>query len=177
MVTGCCSFAAIGGLVDIVRSIITNAIQPANEKSPCVVQGDLMSPYRKPNSVGRLAATGTIIYLGRMSPCDSSGSSAHRTDAMTDAALHRSKDFAVAPPCRQGAHQPRLSMRLMPLPFGSGVSVRTSGHYPGGRYPLPLCFMTAIACAAPQSRCSDFPHPLAGTRSSGTARNNIPILR
>ena len=32
-----------------------------------------------------------------------------------------------------------------PLPFGSGVTVRTSGCYPGRRYLLPVCFMKAIA--------------------------------
>lgn len=32
-----------------------------------------------------------------------------------------------------------------PPPFGSGVSVRTSGYYPGRRYLLPVCIMKAIA--------------------------------
>jgi len=39
-------------------------------------------------------------------------------------ALHRGKDFAVSPELNRF------------------VTVRTSGYYPGGRYPLPCCAPT-----------------------------------
>jgi|GEM_PF-6894780 len=52
------------------------------------------------------------------------------------------------------------------------VSVRTSGRYPGGDYPL-----RAPRCALRRSGwCSDFPIRFASDRLSGTAHITIPLL-
>jgi len=57
-------------------------------------------------------------------------------------ALHRGKDFAVAPrklPSGLILHLAALDLLII---SNQDVSVRTSGYYPGGRYPLPCCAPT-----------------------------------
>ena len=52
------------------------------------------------------------------------------------AVLHRSKGFAVAFSCHHEIHLTFAEAVLEPLPFGSGVTVRTSGYYPDRNYLL-----------------------------------------
>ena len=74
-------------------------------------------------------------------------------------ALHRSKDFAVAPAgllrrlARACARAP-FSFESLCVSAETGVSVRTSRLTPDGRYPLLSC---CADVSTSHSRCSDFP--------------------
>lgn len=94
-----------------------------------------------------------IIYLGRLLPTTSCGSSSTTLGRNTcsyepfppkvvlDAALHTSKDLAVSPSLLPD----KLFPQGNPATFVLGVSARTSRVATDGRYPLP--------CSVPKYGC------------------------
>jgi hypothetical protein len=118
------------------------------------VERVLMLLYRKPNSVSdataceglrvwdnHLSGMYVAIHLKRFS--------AHAKHGGTT--LHRGKDLAVALSSYLELHPFHSCEWAEPLYFYSGVTVRTSGRYPDGRYPLP--FSPRLL----PGRSSDFP--------------------
>ncbi len=113
-----------------------------------------------------------IIYLGRLLPNASSGTSRCKkaklfcSDCLStfarDTALHRGKDLAVSFVRRRTPVLTWIAPARTHCLSVSAVSARTSRLTADGRYPLPSCIISAKALSVTfrlsrRCRCSDFP--------------------